>query len=150
MVAPAIGDVGAWFADGVGDAEASAGDSYVVFGKAGGFAAAINLARVAAGQGGFVIHGQNARDYSGRSAASAGDGAPYADGTGNAERFAGDSYVLFGGAFAPGPAGTAGDDHLVGGGQSADGVEGLAGDGLAEFVIDLVTTETAAAGCFLL
>ena len=34
-----------------------AGDSYVVFGKAGGFGAAIDLATVAAGTGGFVIHG---------------------------------------------------------------------------------------------
>ncbi len=72
-----------------------AGDSYVVFGKAGGFAAAIDLVNVAAGIGGFVIHGADAHDYSGFSVSSAGDingdgfddliiGAPYADGPGAA------------------------------------------------------------------
>ena len=42
----------------------SAGDSYVVFGKASGFAAEIDLAAVAAGNGGFVIHGAGASDQS--------------------------------------------------------------------------------------
>ena len=50
-----------------------AGDSYVVFGKASGFAAAIDLAAIAAGTGGFVIHGEDASDYSGISVSSAGD-----------------------------------------------------------------------------
>ena len=50
-----------------------AGDSYVVFGKASGFAAEIDLAAVAAGTGGFVIHGQDERDLSGWSVSSAGD-----------------------------------------------------------------------------
>ena len=54
-------------------ARASAGESYVVFGKAGGFAAEIDLAAVAAGNGGFVIHGEDAGDYAGDSVASAGD-----------------------------------------------------------------------------
>ena len=44
-----------------------------VFGNAGGFAAEIDLAAVAAGNGGFVIHGQDAGDYSGCSVSSAGD-----------------------------------------------------------------------------
>ncbi len=51
----------------------SAGDSYVVFGKAGGFGAAIDLVNVAAGIGGFVIYGADADDRSGRSVSSAGD-----------------------------------------------------------------------------
>ena len=38
-----------------------------------GFAAAIDLAGVAAGNGGFVIHGQDAVDYTGASVSSAGD-----------------------------------------------------------------------------
>ena len=90
-----------------------AGDSYVVFGKASGFAAEIDLAAVAAGNGGFVIHGQDAGDQSGYSVSSAGDvngdgfddliiGAPDGDGPGNTRDKAGDSYVVFGqaGGFA--------------------------------------------------
>ena len=50
-----------------------AGESYVVFGKASGFAAEIDLAAVAAGNGGFVIHGEDAGDDSGYSVSSAGD-----------------------------------------------------------------------------
>ena len=51
-----------------------AGDSYVVFGRASGFAAVeIDLAAVAAGNGGFVIHGQDLGDGSGQSVSSAGD-----------------------------------------------------------------------------
>ena len=87
-----------------------AGDSYVVFGKAGGFGAAIDLVNVAAGIGGFVIHGADADDHSGRSVSSAGDvngdgfddliiGAHHADGPGAApgtRTNAGDSYVVFG------------------------------------------------------
>ena len=84
-----------------------AGDSYVVFGKASGFAAEIDLAAVAAGNGGFVIHGQDVGDHSGYSVSSAGDingdgfddliiGASCGDGPGNTRVFAGDSYVVFG------------------------------------------------------
>ena len=51
--------IGAPSADGPGNTR-PAGDSYVVFGKASGFAAEIDLAAVAAGNGGFVIHGQDA------------------------------------------------------------------------------------------
>src|SRR5262245_27832231 len=94
--------IGARYADGAGNTRNVAGDSYVVFGKASGFAAAIDLAAVAAGTGGFVIHGQDAFDNSGRSVSSAGDingdgfddlliGAPFAAGGGNAQSQAGDS-----------------------------------------------------------
>ncbi|MCB1575710.1 MAG: FG-GAP repeat protein, partial [Xanthomonadales bacterium] len=88
-------------------AGSAAGRSYVVFGKTGG--AAVDLAAVAAGNGGFVIDGQNAGDSSGRSVAAAGDvngdglddlivGAPNADvdGTGGAGAvfvFAGTSVI---------------------------------------------------------
>ena len=82
----------------------------MVFGQAGGFGAAIDLVNVAAGIGGFVIHGADADDYSGRSVSSAGDingdgfddliiGATDGDGPGAApgtRSNAGDSYVVFG------------------------------------------------------
>src|SRR5262245_13008246 len=98
--------IGAYYGDGPGNTRASAGDSYVVFGKAAGFAE-IELAAVAAGNGGFVIHGQDAGDEAGRSVSSAGDingdgfddliiGAPGGDGPGNTRNLAGDSYVVFG------------------------------------------------------
>ena len=99
--------IGAFLGDAAGNATSGAGDSYVVFGKAGGFAATIDLAAVAAGTGGFVIYGETANDRSGRSVATAGDingdgfddliiGASLADAAGDANSAAGDSYVLFG------------------------------------------------------
>ncbi len=57
--------IGAFNADGPGAAPGTrnfAGDSYVVFGKAGGFGPAMDLVNVAAGIGGFVIHGADAGD----------------------------------------------------------------------------------------
>ena len=74
---------------------------------------AIDLVNVAAGTGGFVIHGQDALDQSGVSVASAGDvngdgfddliiGAYLGDGPGNTRGSAGDSYVVFGKARARG------------------------------------------------
>ena len=105
--------IGAVQGDGPNNTRVQAGDSYVVFGHAGGFAAEIDLAAVAAGNGGFVIHGQDAGDSSGYSVASAGDingdgfddlviGTPLGDGPGNTRSAAGDSYVVFGhaGGFA--------------------------------------------------
>ena len=99
--------IGAYLADAAGNAKASAGDSYLVFGKATGFGASIDLTDVAGGTGGFVIFGQDANDRSGRSVASAGDvngdgyddvlvGAVWADGAGNAATEVGETYVLFG------------------------------------------------------
>ena len=57
--------VGAYNGAGPGNTREPAGDSYVVFGKASGFAAEIDLAAVAAGNGGFVIHGKDVTTTSG-------------------------------------------------------------------------------------
>ena len=94
--------IGAYFADPGGRIEA--GESYVVFGKASGFAASVNLAALN-GTNGFVLNGIDAGDYSGYSVASAGDvngdgfddliiGGYYASPGGRTE--AGESYVVFG------------------------------------------------------
>jgi hypothetical protein len=85
----------------------SRGESYVVFGKASGWDAPIDLAVIANGVGGFVINGQDSDDLSGSSVASAGDvngdgfadliiGARGGDGPGNTRPSAGDSYMVFG------------------------------------------------------
>ena len=129
--------IGASSADAAANAKPYAGDSYVVFGKAGGFGASISLGTIAAGTGGFVIHGQDSNDKSGKSVASAGDingdgfddiivGAYAAAAAGNAKIVAGDTYVIFGTDFTstvthPGTtgadniAGTGGDDIMIGG-----------------------------------
>ncbi len=89
--------VGATSGDGPGDVRPQAGAAYVVYGKAG--TAAVNLTNIAAGSGGFVIHGASAGDLASRGIA-AGDlngdgvsdlliGAPQADG-------AGAGYVVYG------------------------------------------------------
>jgi hypothetical protein len=99
--------IGAYRADGPGNGRANSGDSYVVYGHAGAFPAAIDLVAVAAGNGGFVIHGESANDWSGWRVASAGDvngdkfddmiiEARGGDGPGNARPDAGDAYVIFG------------------------------------------------------
>ena len=99
--------IGALGGDAASNAKVGAGDSYVVFGKASGWGAAIDLTTIAAGTGGFVIHGQDGGDRSGFSVASAGDingdgfddliiGALAGDAAGNAKNYAGDSYVVFG------------------------------------------------------
>ena len=90
-------------------AQGSAGASYVVFGKAGGFASNIDLSSLN-GSSGFKLSGAAAGDYSGVSVASAGDvngdgfddlivGAKFVDMHGNDT---GASYVVFGhaGGFA--------------------------------------------------
>jgi hypothetical protein len=86
-----------------GNARPDAGETYVVFGRTGGFGAEVDLALVGAGSGGFVIWGEAAGHYSGGSVASAGDlnGDGFDDlviGAANANG----SYVVFGtsGGFA--------------------------------------------------
>lgn len=85
-----------------------AGESYVVFGKAGG--AAVDLANVRGGVGGFVINGIDQSDQSGWSVSGAGDvngdgladvivGAPFAGEYSEVYSYAydsGESYVVFG------------------------------------------------------
>ena len=109
----------------------------MVFGKASGFAAEIDLAAVAAGTGGFVIHGQDAGDASGQSVSSAGDingdgfadltvGAPFADPHGFES---GASYVVFGALpdTAVNRTGT-GASQTLAGGNFNDTLSGLGGD----------------------
>jgi RTX calcium-binding nonapeptide repeat (4 copies)/FG-GAP repeat len=95
--------VGAFQADPSGNP--SAGSSYVVFGKAGGWANTNNLFSLMNGTNGFRLDGGAASDTSGLSVASAGDingdgfddlivGAYGADPVGNSS--AGSSYVVFG------------------------------------------------------
>jgi hypothetical protein len=105
-----------------------AGESYVVFGAASGFGASLDLSTLN-GTNGFVINGIDAGDTSGRSVASAGDvngdgfddliiGAQFADPNGNS--YAGESYVIFGGATGTqdaspvSRAGTADPDNFTG------------------------------------
>jgi ELWxxDGT repeat protein len=97
--------VGAFRGDAAGNAKPQAGEAYVLYGKASGFAD-LNLATFNSADG-FRILGADAGDYAGRTIASAGDfngdglgdliiGAYLADGAGNALADAGESYVVFG------------------------------------------------------
>ncbi|WP_366084317.1 integrin alpha [Nitrosomonas sp.] len=100
------------------------GSSYVVFGKASGFDAVIDLSNLDS-KSGFRLDGGAAYDISGRSVSGAGDvngdgfddllvGAPYADPNGS---LSGSSYVIFGrNSFGGGNVieGTPGDDTLKG------------------------------------
>ncbi|WIY68811.1 cadherin domain-containing protein [Aquidulcibacter paucihalophilus] len=94
--------IGALYADPAG--RENAGETYVVFGRAGGFGANLDLSSMPAAMG-FTITGTAALNLTGHSVASAGDvngdgiddlliGALYADGTGGAD--AGETYVVFG------------------------------------------------------
>jgi len=99
--------IGAYRADPNG--KSNAGESYVVFGKAGGFGASLELSSLLSSNGGdgslgFVINGIDARDLSGFSVSSAGDvngdgfddliiGASLADPNG---AYSGESYIIYG------------------------------------------------------
>ncbi len=143
--------VGSHFADPAG--LASAGESYVVFGKADG--AQVSLVNVTLGFGGFVINGIDPGDYSGGSVSGAGDvngdgvadvivGAERADPAGNAS--AGESYVVFGkadgaqvnlSAVAAGTGGFVinGIDPNDKSSSSVSGAGDVDGDGLADVVV---------------
>jgi Ca2+-binding RTX toxin-like protein len=151
--------IGAFGGDAAGNAKPNAGDSYVIFGKASGFGAAVDLGTVAAGAGGFVIHGQDVGDQSGFSVASAGDingdgfgdliiGAYGGDAAGNSKAVAGDSYVIFGKASSFGAAVdlatiAAGTGGFVIHGQDASDASGFSvasggdinGDGFSDLII---------------
>ncbi|MEI8383067.1 MAG: integrin alpha, partial [Planctomycetota bacterium] len=101
--------IGAYRADASGNAKASAGDSYLIFGGAA-LPATIDLA--ALGSAGITIFGAAASDSSGISVRKAGDvngdgfddlliGAWTADASGNAKLDAGESYLIFGGTSLP-------------------------------------------------
>jgi len=125
--------VGANFNDAGGS---NAGASYVVFGKAGGFAT-VNLDNIALGTDGFKIIGENAHDYAGRSVSAAGDvnGDGFddlivgADGNDAGGGNAGSGYVVFGGDFSGGVTftGDETDNTLTSGTAAAETF--VAGDG---------------------
>ncbi|MEQ1816142.1 MAG: hypothetical protein ABL861_06675, partial [Nitrosomonas sp.] len=126
--------VGAPFAD---PNTTSSGSSYVVFGKASGFSAAMDLSSLN-GSNGFRLDGEADSDFSGRSVSSAGDvngdgfddlivGAQGADSNGHNSR---SSYIIFGrsdfGSTLPEILGTTGDDILKG---TSAAEHFMAGDG---------------------
>ncbi len=139
-----IGDliIGAVLADPGG--RGGAGETYVVFGSAGGFAASLDLSALD-GSNGFVIDGIDADDASGISVAGAGDvngdgyddliiGAINADPGGRSN--AGESYIVYGHTSNQ-TEGTSGDDILLGarGEDTLNGYQGndtLIGSGSAD------------------
>jgi len=162
--------IGARGGDAAGNGKSGAGDSYVVFGRASGWGAAIDLTTIAAGTGGFVIHGRDSSDKSGWSVASAGDlngdgfadliiGAPEGDAANDAKFNAGESYVVFGkesgwGAaidLADIAAGTGGfvinfQDNMDGTGLSVASAGDLNGDGFADLIIGASQGDAAGNG----
>ena len=119
----------------------STGESYVVFGKAAGYSASLELSSILSGDGtnGFVINGIDADDYSGNYVSSAGDinndgydeiiiGAPAADPNGDGS---GEAYVVFGKA--------------TGYSASLELSSILSGDGTSGFVINGIDAGDGAA-----
>ncbi|TNC99974.1 MAG: hypothetical protein FD118_3517 [Rhodocyclaceae bacterium] len=135
------------------NAQSRAGRSYVVFGQTG--TTAIELSAISNGDGGFVISGECADDYSGSSVAGAGDvngdgladlivGAWQSDPAGKV--VAGRSYVVFGkstgSAIDLSAVGTGSGGFVVNGqsagdrsGRSVSGAGDVNGDGLADLVV---------------
>ncbi|WP_174548680.1 VCBS repeat-containing protein, partial [Azohydromonas lata] len=157
------GDVnGDGLADLVVTSKVDAGCSYVVFGRSG--TAAVDLAAVAGGVGGFAIQGQAGGDGSGWSVSGAGDvngdgladlvvGAPYGDPATGAD--AGSSYVVFGrsgtaavslAAVAAGDGGFAINGQAGGdnSGWSVSGAGDVNGDGLADVIVGAPYADPAA------
>jgi Ca2+-binding RTX toxin-like protein len=149
--------VGTFGADAAGNAKPNAGEAYVIYGKAAGLGASIDLATLTA-QDGFAIYGVDAGDRAGGSISGAGDvngdgfddlivGAHVAAAAGNLKPSAGESYIVFGGNFtgavvfvgdassntftgtaaAESFVGGQGDDILLGNG-GADAFQGGAGN----------------------
>jgi Ca2+-binding RTX toxin-like protein len=136
----------------------NAGQSYVVFGKDGGFNASFDLNSLD-GNNGFAINGINNSDISGFSVSSAGDingdgiddliiGAPYADP--NKRSGAGQSYVVFGknGEFQPSldPSSLDGTNGFVINGINSENRSGFSvsgagdvnGDGIDDLIISAI------------
>jgi Ca2+-binding RTX toxin-like protein len=129
----------------VGAPKAGFGTTYVVYGKASGFAAEVDIASVIDGSQGFAIRGAAGDSCAGVSVSAAGDlngdgfddlivGASaqtfsQLDVGGDAASTVGSSYVIFGGNFngAAGVMGTEGADTLDGG-AGADVIKGGAGN----------------------
>ena len=131
------------------DGDLSAGECYVVFGKAG--SSAVELA--ALGTGGFRMDGVDVSDYAARSVSGAGDvngdglsdliiGAPSADPGG--DPYAGESYVVFGkasstpvdlAALGAGGFRIDGIDTIDRSGLSVSGAGDVNGDGLVDLIV---------------
>jgi Ca2+-binding RTX toxin-like protein len=101
--------IGARYGGAAGNGKVKAGESYVIFGGAS-LSATIDLGNL--GAAGITLFGADAGDQSGFSVSRAGDvngdgfadllvGAPLASASGNAKTYAGESYVIFGGASLP-------------------------------------------------
>ena len=151
--------LGAWRGDQGGNIDA--GRSYVVFGKPS--ASSVDLSRVAAGFGGFIINGECGTDNSGWSVASAGDingdglgdlllGAPNGDGVAGPE--AGRTYVVYGKTTANSielSAVAQGTGGFVIDGQSSSDNSGFSvhsagdvnGDGLADLLVGAPNSDPA-------
>ena len=158
--------IGAYSADGIGNLESNAGESYVVFGGAT-MPTSIDQNNVGVTVPGIVIFGVDAEDFSGRSVSSVGDvngdgfddiliGANRSDGALNTKSYAGESYLIFGGDLTSSVthAGTSASETLTGtsganvmvGGRGNDLIMGQGG---SDVLIGGEGNDTLAAGNLL-